>query len=504
MPRQYTLIGLVIVVLLAGCSRAQHDEQTPAPIGEKPAIDVHVNHTEVINKIALVSDTIARGEQLFSTAFNSLDGLGRPNADARGRPRTPSEDRLLFDRVKGPDSSSCAGCHNIPITGGAGDNASNVFILPRLLPISSKSDDANARLFNQPHLILPGNERNTPGMFGTGYIELLAREMTEDLWLMRDKGVQKAQEQAQAVTVDLSTKGISFGQITITLDGVIDYTNLDGIDKDLIIKPFQSTGSVVSLREFTVIASNFHHGMQAVELVGDMIDGDGDSIINELTRGDITAMVLFQATLPVPQAALTTNLIIQEGEHLFNNIGCASCHIPKLPLNSPIFTEPSPFNPPEIMRPSDVSALVSIDLTDHMQGTPLEKDSSGTIWVSAYTDLKRHDMGPALDNEKLLLLSQNGADNEILIGTSRTNGVLDGFATERVRTRRSSEWLTKRLWTAGDDEPYMHHGLATLLTEAIMLHGGEAQASKEAFTKLDSYKQSTIIDFLKSLRIEQG
>ena len=81
--------------------------------------------------------------------------------------------------------------------------------------------------------------------------------------------------------------------------------------------------------------------------------------------------------------------------------------------------------------------------------------------------------------------------------------MLDGFAVERVRTRTSSEWLTKRLWTAGNDEPYMHHGLATLLTEAITLHGGEAQASKEAFMKLDSYKRSTIIEFLKSLRIEQ-
>lgn len=503
MLRQYSLIGLVIIVLITGCARTQHDDQTPSPIGERPAIGTHVDHAVLLNKPALISDTIARGEQLFSTNFNTLDGAGRPNADARGRPRTATENRLLFDRVKGPDASSCAGCHNVPVAGGAGDNASNVFILPRRLPISSTSTDPNNAILNQPHLILPGNERNTPGMFGTGYIELLAREMTEDLWSIRDQGIKKAQELAQELIVDLSTKGISFGQIKIAPDGVIDYTDLDGIDKDLIIRPFQSTGSVVSLREFTVIASNFHHGMQAAELVGDTIDGDGDGILNELSRGDITAMVLFQATLPVPERVSTTNSIIQEGAQLFNNIGCASCHIPKLPLKSPIFTEPGPFNPPEIMRSSDVSDLISIDLTDYMQGPPLEKDASGIIWVSAYTDLKRHDMGPDLDNEKLLLLSQNTTDNEIRLGTSRANGVLDGFAVERVRTRTSSEWLTKRLWTAGNDEPYMHHGLATLLTEAITLHGGEAQASKEAFMKLDSYKRSTIIEFLKSLRIEQ-
>tara|TARA_Y100000588_G_scaffold376703_1_gene454848 strand:+ start:1384 stop:1536 length:153 start_codon:yes stop_codon:yes gene_type:complete len=49
----------------------------------------------------------------------------------------------------------------------------------------------------------------------------------------------------------------------------------------------------------------------------------------------------------------------------------------------------------------------------------------------------------------------------------------------------------------------MQHGLATLLRGGVTLHVGEANPSKEAFMKLDSYQQSTSIEFYKSLRIEQ-
>ena len=55
---------------------------------------------------------------------------------------------------------------------------------------------------------------------------------------------------------------------------------------------------------------------------------------------------------------------IKIGETRFAEIGCGTCHIPKLPLTRDgwIFTEPGPFNPPGNRRPKD-GRQYSVDLT---------------------------------------------------------------------------------------------------------------------------------------------
>jgi hypothetical protein len=57
---------------------------------------------------------------------------------------------------------------------------------------------------------------------------------------------------------------------------------------------------VISLRQLTNNAFNHHHGIQSEERFGAGVDADGDGVVNELTRADVTAVTLFQATLPVP------------------------------------------------------------------------------------------------------------------------------------------------------------------------------------------------------------
>jgi hypothetical protein len=59
---------------------------------------------------------------------------------------------------------------------------------------------------------------------------------------------------------------------------------------------------------------------------------------------------------PVLQAA------ILNGEMLFPKIGCATCHIPSLPLNNWMYTEPNPYNPAGNLRPGD-TATFTMDLT---------------------------------------------------------------------------------------------------------------------------------------------
>ena len=51
---------------------------------------------------------------------------------------------------------------------------------------------------------------------------------------------------------------------------------------------------------------------------------------------------------------------------------------------------------------------------------------------------------------------------------------------------------TIRVWT-------LHDGRATTLVEAILFHGGDAAASREAFLKLDPLEQSDLLRFLENL-----
>ena len=48
-------------------------------------------------------------------------------------------------------------------------------------------------------------------------------------------------------------------------------------------------------------------------------------------------------------------------------------------------------------------------------------------------------------------------------------------------------------------EFYLHDGRATSLDEAVLLHGGEAQAARDGFVALSSTERDAVVAFLKSL-----
>jgi hypothetical protein len=127
----------------------------------------------------------------------------------------------------------------------------------------------------------------------------------------------------------------------------------------LIILPYHQAGSVASIRQFTNNALNHHHGMQSEERFGLDADPDGDGFTNELTVADVTAISLYQATLPVPGRVIPNDPAAERanrsGEAVFKTIGCATCHAtpPLTPDNNPglpgrpgwIYFEPDPYNP---------------------------------------------------------------------------------------------------------------------------------------------------------------
>ncbi|MEQ1893026.1 MAG: di-heme oxidoredictase family protein, partial [Planctomycetota bacterium] len=418
----------------------------------------------------------AFGKVLFGAMFNTLDGAGRPATTGTGAARDPRSAPENFNRISAPDANSCSGCHNVPRQGGGGDNVANVFVLGQRFPFVEFDPNSEGDGFEAHSLEGVANERNTLGMFGAGFIELLAREMTVELQTLKAYALAQAVDHGVPVTVALVTKGVSFGELTANPAGTFDTGAVEGVNADLIVRPFHQKGVVVSLREFTNNAMNHHHGMQASERFGLGVDHDQDGKVDELTVGDVTAATLYQALLPVPGRKLPADparrAVVDAGEALFASLGCAECHVPALRLESPLFSEPNPFNPAGNLQVADVPAPLVVDLTAAGPGPHLARETDGSVLVPAFTDLKRHDMGAELDNEQL---------------------VQGGVATEL--------FLTRKLWGMANEPPYLHNGRALTIHDAIVKHGGEGLASREAYQALTQTEQRSVVDFLKTLQV---
>jgi hypothetical protein len=323
---------------------------------------------------------------------------------------------------------------------------------------------------------------------------MLARQMTADLQAVRD-ATQPGGSGA------LISKGVSFGVIARRADGSWDVSKVEGLPAlslattgpepppSLAIRPFHQAGKVISLREFTNNAFNQHHGMQSTERFGLDTDPDGDGVVNELTRADITAAVVFQVTLPVPVEVAPNDLRLQlaaaRGRGQFSAIGCATCHIPTLPLDNQgwIYSEPNPYNLPGNLRVGE-APVFKIDLTsDALPGPRLKPDASGVVWVPEFTDLKLHDICTGPDDPNVEPLDMQAAPGS------------DAFFAG------NSKFITRKLWGFANEPPFFHHGQFTTIRESILAHAGEALNSRTNFENLSANDQGAIIEFLKTLQV---
>lgn len=415
------------------------------------------------------------GELLFAAPFTRLDGAGRPMATQAIIPtKRKREAREAFQRMAGMDANSCASCHNSPAAGGAGDFTVNVFVSEGFGNADFDSTDPQF-----------SNERNTNHLFGAGLVELLAREMTADLQSIRRLAADQARKSGKPATLPLVTKGVSFGSITVEPDGMADLSELDGVDTDLVIRPFSQKGVMTSLRQFSVNALNQHHGIQPVERFGTRWTGesdfDEDGKEDELAPADISALVAWQATLHAPTVMKPENAewraAAASGSQVFDTIGCNSCHIRALPLKSLDFSDPGPFDAAGTLRENENGEPAIYDLSSFSWAQSLERNEKGEVMIPLFGDLKRHRIADqkiaTLGNE---LLSQRFVDRDV--------------------------FMTSELWGIGSTEPYGHRGDLTTLDEVIRAHGGEGSDAARAYEKLAEEERSALIAFLKTLVIE--
>src|SRR5438309_12103304 len=114
-----------VSLLLAGMLASQQ-------IGDVGAIPYHLDQTNIESGRVTFDQIVDHGALLFGAVFNKFDGAGRPGSTGAGSARVPGSAPAMI-RTSAPDSNSCAGCHNQPRIGGAGDFVANVFVLAQNL-----------------------------------------------------------------------------------------------------------------------------------------------------------------------------------------------------------------------------------------------------------------------------------------------------------------------------------------------------------------------------------
>lgn len=407
-----------------------------------------------------------RGELLFEHEYSFADGLG--GGASRTAPRGPFR-RVHEGAFGGPETIACPSCHWVGGPSGAG------------------AETDNAVLTGDGAAMASGDARNPPPLLGVGVVQALAREMSNDLQRQRDALRRDGGRNGASREQRLVSKGVDFGVLRLGDDGALDFSAVQGVDADLVVKPFGWKGHFADIADFAADALQVHLGIQSDHLLsGDFAaargtgadgrDPDGDGMRDELGPGPFAALVAHLALLEMPIvrplvqdreiAPAATGLLpptttsfvadFARGRQLFHELGCAGCHVPMLVLERPVV---------------EVEGLPPIDLTQAMREPAVTYDAAlGGYPVWLFSDLKRHDMGPA------------------------------NAARHTQRGVPPEQYLTPRLWGVADSAPYLHDGRAPSFDYAIAGHDGEGVAARAAYAALDHHQKGDLRVYLMSLR----
>lgn len=519
---------------------------------------------------------------------------------------------MQFLRLNGLDSQSCFECHNtigvanqadtgglafsrkVNVTGGPAGFASNAFINPLITkPLDKKIADAVDMMLGESNnsvLSVRFNReanatnreqsiqeirtgfikrmtllvRNPPHVFGTGYVQKLAQEMSRDLVKQRDAAFGKFvsdavtnQNEDHQTSFMLASKGVQFGTLSyswkkvkdkaletaaITRRDTVSYVStkicgsysikiplqdglyqvtehcegIAGVSDDFIVRPLQWKGIASNERNFVRDAANFHFGMQAEELFPPELDCDKDGKQTELTVGDVTALTLFTVSIRPPiqvEPNPGKKTMVDLGRKLFmdeERLGCVMCHMPSMQISDTTLEIRNPKREEKCPQSATLS-------------TPLDDLPLDTTQIAYYTfDLSMKDVNPLALSFPRLEENEDGSVDVPLFSDLKRHFMGSGLAdpiaqmTDRnpIGVKRE-KFLTRPLWGVADTGPWLHDGRATTLKDAILAHASDPAKDKSlglmsseangVIAKyehdLTSYEQEAVIEFLKTLRL---
>jgi CxxC motif-containing protein (DUF1111 family) len=163
--------------------------------------------------------------------------------------------------------------------------------------------------------------------------------------------------------------------------------------------------------------------------------------VPEIIDHELQALEFWLRGLAVPARRDVGDPQVRRGESVFSQAKCAACHLPEM--------KTAPAFPPLPQLANQI--------------------------FHAYTDLLLHDMGEEL---------------------------ADGRPDFKAGPR---DWRTPPLWglglsaTVNGSTAMLHDGRARNVTEAILWHGGEAGASREAFRNMSKADREALVRFLDSI-----
>ena len=237
---------------------------------------------------------------------------------------------------------------------------------------------------------------------------------------------------------DLNRDGISGRPNWITVPQYCIYRPTTIVRNGKYIGRFGKKAAVYDLVQQTVNAYNQDMGINSTYEHYNTYDGqEADPEVSNQTIQDV---VFYLQTLKAPVQRSQKDPDVQAGQQLFTSIGCNKCHVPELQTGD----------------------------------YPIPQLANKTF--SPYSDFLLHDMGPALND-----------------------GYTEGSAL-------AAEWRTPPLWglglsknSQGGSYFLMHDGRARSINQAILLHGGEGEQSKNGFQQLSTQEKEKLMKFLESL-----
>jgi CxxC motif-containing protein (DUF1111 family) len=200
-------------------------------------------------------------------------------------------------------------------------------------------------------------------------------------------------------------------------------------------------------------------------------DGDGDGVANEIDTAIIDHMEFYLLNYFKAGTGQTTTRT-QQGLALMNAARCTSCHVQSLTINRDrrVADVETVYDPARgiFNRLFATASTRFVTVGDSDPFPQLLPAQQSFVVRNIFTDFKRHDLGPAFHEREY-----------------------DGTLVRQM--------LTEPLWGVATTAPYGHDGRSINLEEVILRHGGEAQASRNAFAALSGDDRRKIFEFLSTL-----
>lgn len=377
--------------------------------GDEPSLGdgIRVSQDDITNGTIGFRQVMEIGRHLFTQSFTAAEGYGEGPIGPREKKRRQMTasglgpmapfSQIPWMRVHGLDAQACLECHNSSgfetpaggVTPGrtvrpdrvssAGSVSAAAIINPLL------EDPAPAWVldaFRERGVTDPGNMyavflRNPPHLFGAGYTQKLAEEMSFDLLAQRRSAIDQASaNRGQWYEIRLNSKGTGFGRYQVRVDAgapppppLLDPCGqnpalsercdlIEGVSEDFVVRPFQWKGIASNMRNFVRDALNFHFAMVPVELAPNDADMDGDGIPNEVSIGEVTALTAFALSARPPSQITSGDgaeaVAITRGRDIFEGrsgvdpaVACVTCHQSSKTVLNPVVSIHDPREVPE-------------------------------------------------------------------------------------------------------------------------------------------------------------